>query len=173
MTLSTIKALVAVSSADLLAEATSVLAQGGIEHIRTARTMYDAVDLMHACVFSLFVIDGQLLVSTNPNKVRLAGVDFVRFIRMCEGSVSEAVVVFLRSSGRVQNLFEARVEITEARDAGASCIIAQPFVAENFHNFVRPAIDSPAPFIRTSAYTGPCRRVADIPVLHDRRKGKS
>jgi len=167
------KALVAVSTKDILADVSAVLLEQGIDDVHAVHSMYEAVDLMLEHVFSSFVIDGQLLISTDKNKRRLAGVDFVRFIRMCDGPVSEASIVFLRSAGGVQNLLEAQAEIADARDSGASCIVSQPLTIRKFGEVVEPNLVKNRAFIRTETYIGPCRRRGDYSVINERRAAPS
>jgi len=135
-----------------------------------ANSMYAAVDLMLEHDFSMFVVDGQLLYAQDRDRARVAGPDFVRFIRMCEGAVSEVPVIFLRTENGHQNLFEANAEIEQARDAGANGILPQPFDADRFDATVRPILLAPRPFVRSQGYVGPCRRVKDIAVRLERRK---
>ena len=135
--------------------------------------MYEAVDLMLEHAFSCFVIDGQLLISLDKNKQRLAGADFVRFIRMCDGPVSEASIIFLRSAGGAQNLLEAQAEIADARDNGASCIVSQPLTVRKFDEVIEPNLVKNRLFIRTENYVGPCRRRSDNSVTIERRADPS
>jgi len=163
------KILVAVSSQKLSAEIGDTLAAKDVGEFHVAHTMYEAVELMHDYLFSLFIVDGQLLVSNDNEKMRLAGVDFIRFIRMCEGPVSEAAIAFLRSTSQVQNILEASAEIMEAHEGGASCIISQPLTPEKFEEAVDPILKQPRTFIRARDYTGPCRRRKTIQIDHNRR----
>jgi len=165
-----IKALIAVSSEKISSQVGDILAARGISECYKAHTQHAAVDLMHENLFSLFIVDGQLLISDDKDKIRIAGVDFVRFIRMCDGVVSEANVVFLRSNRQAQNLLEARAEIIEARDSGATCIVGHPLTVEKFENLIEPILKQARIFIRDRTYTGPCRRYKNIPVEKERRK---
>jgi len=172
MPFETIRALVAVSTEEISEQVSTCLSAHGIKDIQMAFTMYQAVSLMHDYDFNMFVVDGRLLVSSNPNKVRVAGVDFVRFIRMCEGPVSEAHVLFLRSDRHPDGMLAANSEFNEAREGGASCVLAQPLTDEKFERYVQPLLENPPAFIRERSYTGPCRRKVDAPVTVDRRKAK-
>lgn len=167
------KTLVAVSDKGMVADIGNVLLEKGIEDFHVVHSMYEAVDLMLEHSFSCFVIDGQLLISSDKYKQRLAGVDFVRFIRMCDGPVSEASVIFLRSTGSVQNLLEAQAEIADARDSGASCIVSQPLTSHKFNEIIEPNLAQNRTFIRTANYVGPCRRRGDNDVTIERRTAQS
>lgn len=167
---SSIQALVAVSSEEISEKVIARLEKNGITDIHTVYTMYQGVALMHDYDFNMFIIDGRLLVSSNPQKIRVAGVDFVRFIRMCEGPVSEAHILFLRSENHPEGLVAANAEFEEARAAGANSVMAQPITQEKYDRHVAPQLENPRDFIRSSSYTGPCRRHIDIPVKIDRRQ---
>lgn len=171
MSSSPIQALVAVSSEAISERVCACLREKGITDIETVYTMYQGVALMHDHEFNMFVIDGRLLVSTNPQKVRVAGVDFVRFIRMCEGPVSEAHILFLRSENHPEGLVAANAEFEEARAAGAHSVMAQPITLEKYDRHVAPQLEGPREFIRSGGYTGPCRRRMEIPVKIERRGG--
>jgi two-component system chemotaxis response regulator CheY len=165
-----INVLVAVSTEDIGKRVSACLQKAGISKIITAYTMYQAVALMHDNEFNMFVVDGRLLVSSNQDKIRVAGVDFVRFVRMCEGPVSEAHILFLRSENHPEGLIAANSEFMEAREGGASSVMAQPLTGEKFERHVAPNLENPRLFIRERNYLGPCRRRVDLPVKIDRRK---
>ena len=161
--------MVAVSAEGMAADIGAILAKKGIVDIHIVCSMYEAVDLMLEQVFDYFVVDGELCLSSAADNVRLAGVDFVRFIRMCAGPVSEAHILFLRSDTKSQNLLEANAEVMEARDGGASCIIGRPFTAGKYNEIVEPVLRGNRAFIREKSYVGPCRRHNDRTVAVERR----
>ena len=168
-----LNALVAVSSPELSASVCEFLISKGIYRVRTADCMHEAIDHMLKTEISLFVIDGQLVATHEDLRNLVVGVDFARFIRMCEGPVSEAHVIFFRSSTECLDLIEANNEIMEARQAGVTCILPQPFNAERFETIAEPFILHPQPFVRSADYTGPSRRIVDVPVTVERRSGKN
>ncbi len=167
-----LNALVAVSCKELSAQVCEFLIDKGIARIRTADSMYEAIDYILEDEVSLFVIDGQLLVNKEDGRTNIAGVDFVRFIRMCKGDVSEAHIIFYRSSSDDVDLIEANVEILEARQAGATCILQPQFNAERFEALAEPFLIHPQLFVRTSTYVGPCRRLEDVMAPVERRIGR-
>lgn len=167
-----LNALVAVSSPELSASVCEFLISKGIYRVRTADCMHEAIDHMLKTEISLFVIDGQLVATHEDLRNLVVGVDFARFIRMCEDPVSEAHVIFFRSSTDCLDLIEANNEIMEAQQAGVTCILPQPFCADRFETIAEPFILHPQAFVRSENYTGPSRRVTDVPVAVDRRNGK-
>lgn len=164
-----LKVLVAVSSRELAESFRHFFFKKGAAHIECVSSMYQAADLMLEHDFTLFILDGQLLYSRELHKASVAGVDMVRFIRMCSGEVSEMPVVFLRTSSQQQNILEAQAEIKEARDAGANLIMAQPIDTERLETELERLMKAPKEFIRKPVYIGPCRRQQDVDVGVDRR----
>lgn len=165
-----LKVLIAVSSEKLADDLCGYFAEQAVLEMETVMSMYEAVDLMLEHRFNMFVIDGQLLYDQDAFRQRVAGVDFVRFIRLCQGPVAEAPVLFLRSVRERQNLLEANAEIEEAKNAGANAVIAQPFDFTQFDGMLQAVFDTPAEFVRAPAYTGPCRREGQVTVPMERRR---
>lgn len=164
-----LNALVAVSSPELSAGVCEFLISKGIKRVRTADCMHEAIDYMLKTEISLFVIDGQLVATHEDLRNLIVGVDFARFIRMCEGPMSEAHVIFFRSKAEALDIIEANNEIMEAQKAGVTCILPQPFNRDRFEAIAEPFVLRPQPFVRAKTYTGPSRRQLDIPVSVDRR----
>jgi len=156
-----------------MADISAVLLEKGVQDIYWVHSMYEAVDIMLEHSFSSFVIDGQLPVSKDKHKARIAGVDFARFIRMCDGPVSEAAIIFLRSASHALNLFEAEAEIAEAKDGGVDCIVSQPLTIRKFNEVVEPNLAQNRAFVRNESYIGPCRRRDDTVVTKERRANPS
>jgi len=164
-----LKALVALSDVESIAMVNTVLSNRGISDIFYAMCTHDAIDAMVETRFDLFIVDARVPVTLKRAVILHGGIDYIRFIRMCEGAISEATVVFLRSQTNVQNLLEAHAEIVSAKDAGASCVLAQPFTEKKFDSEVVPLVIKPRSFIRSLHYTGPCRRRRSTNVKVERR----
>lgn len=169
MSYESLNALVAVSEPTLSASVCEFLISKGVKRVRAADSMHEAIDYMLESEISMFVLDGQLLASKDDGRRIVAGVDFARFIRMCEGAVSEAHIIFYRSSTDYVNLIEANDEVLEAQRAGVTCILPSSFCANKFETIAEPFLLCPQEFIRTGNYVGPNRRVKDIPVAFERR----
>lgn len=165
-----INALVALSDTDVSKTVCKVLKQRDITSIIEVESTYQAIDEMHKRLFNLFIVDARVPVTLERSATLYGGIDYIRFIRMCVGNVSEANVIFLRTHVGSQNLLESRSEIIEAQDAGASCVLLQPFTLQKFDDNVQPLISTPPVFIRAGTYTGPCRRKKAVAVEVDRRK---
>tara|TARA_R110002096_G_scaffold66686_1_gene162299 strand:- start:51 stop:563 length:513 start_codon:yes stop_codon:yes gene_type:complete len=164
-----LKALIALSDADAASEASRVLERRGISNLLSVKCTYDAIDAMVKGSFGLFVVDAPIPMTLSRPGVP-GGIDFIRFIRMCEGEMGEAVVVFLRSKLGEVNLLQVRDEIVTVRDSGANCILNHPLTFAKFDEYVAPDLVKPRLFLRMAGYTGPCRRRVKIPVENERRK---
>lgn len=102
-----------------------------------------AVKSLSALKTRLVIVDYDLL--------EFGGPDFVRFIRLCDGKLQEAAVCVTINK-------PDRDKVIVTRDAGANEIIALPLTFETLDKKITQALENPAPFIRHTAYTGPCRR---------------
>ncbi len=162
-------ALVAVSSQELSTRVCDFLISKGIGCLKAAENMYGAIDHMRQNEFTLLIVEGQLKISGDSKPGEFAGLDFVKFTRMCTGGVSEAPVVFIRSEPHALDLIEANAEILDAKNAGVNSILTQPFTCEKFEKFAEPALMEPQTFVRSPYYTGPCRRMLDMFVDEERR----
>jgi len=125
-----------------------------------ATTAQKAIEHMHKNRASLFFVDYEL-----PN---LGGVDFVKFLRMCDGPVSEAFVVMVISAPDID-------KVGAARDCGSHEILGLPLTTKLMNTRLTHMIGKPKPFIRHPAYTGPCRRRERVKIYHgeDRRSKKT
>ena len=164
-----IRALLALSDNDAVVEVSRMLKHRGITDLLAVNCTYDAINAMLQDYYHLFIVDAFVPMSADRPSM-LGGLDFIRFLRMCDGPVKKSVAVFLRSGLGRLNLLEARQEIENARDAGANCILSQPLTLKKFDETVVPQLVKPRPFFTTENYTGPCRRYKKIPVKVDRRQ---
>lgn len=164
-----IRALIALSDSDTAIEISRMLEHRGITDQLVVGCTYDAIDAMLKEYYHLFIVDAFVPMSIDRPGM-LGGVDFIRFLRMCEGPVKKSVAVFLRSELGRLNMLEVRQEIVTARDAGANCILSQPLTLKKFDESVVPQLLEPRPFLTTENYTGPCRRRKQLPVKVERRE---
>ncbi|MFC3050330.1 ANTAR domain-containing protein [Kordiimonas pumila] len=163
------KALIAVSDTRVADTINFILGSHNIMDVVRVDCTHDAIDAMLDIRFDLFFVDARVPVTFQRNAVLYGGIDYIRFIRMCEGRVSEATIVFMRQQSSMQNLLETRDEILSARDAGASCVLTHPLTIEKFDEEVLPILAKPKPFVRARSYTGPDRREKQFQVSRDRR----
>jgi len=110
-----------------------------------------AIDLMHKNKANLFFVDYEI-----PH---YGGVDFVKFIRMCEGPVSEAFVVMVIGSPDLD-------KVCAARDCGSHEILGLPLTTKLMSTRLSHMISNPKPFVRHPVYTGPCRRRERVRIYH-------
>jgi DNA-binding response OmpR family regulator len=150
-------ALVALSNVQLGRTIWHFLREQGIGGGRLVTSARDAVVRMEQTRFSLFFVDYEL--------PEFGGVDFIKFIRMVDGPMSEAFVVMV-----IPN--PSREKVWAARDAGAHEILGLPLTAKLLHARLDHMIGNPKPFIRAASYIGPCRRREVVKIHHgvERRK---
>jgi len=165
-----LKALVIVPDDEVANSILSVLHKRDVRKLFHANCTQNAICAMVETQFNLVVIDGCVSVAPDKEYITDAGVDFIRFIRMCEGPVSEAIIVYLRCDHKHQNLVEASSEISDAQNAGANIILSRPFTIEKFDNDVAPHVLNPRQFVKTIRYTGPCRRKRKKAVVVEKRR---
>ncbi|WP_262690784.1 response regulator [Kordiimonas aestuarii] len=152
-----LNAMVALSNAQLGRTIWHFLREQGIGGGRLVTSARDAVVRMESARFSLFFVDYEL-----PD---FGGVDFIKFIRMVDGPMSEAFVVMV-----IPN--PDREKVWAARDAGAHEILGLPLTAKLLHARMNHMVGNPKPFIRATSYIGPCRRREVVKIHHgvERRK---
>lgn len=136
-----IKAIIALSDPGEAARAALVLAHRGVLNPLVVSSTHEAIDAMVDTSFHLFVVDAKV-PATLERPGTYGGIDFIRFIRMCEGSVSRAVVTFMRTKVGDITMLEAQDEIVEAKAAGATCLLAHPVTLEKFDDIVQPALEA-------------------------------
>lgn len=165
-----LKVLIVLSDTAIAQNVSDELALCGINDISIAESTNQAVDQMVRRTFNIIVVDARVPVTLKRSAVLYGGIDFVRIVRMCEGGIGEALIVFLRSKIGEQNLFENRAEMLEAQEAGADVLMAQPFTAEKLNTEVLAHGTQDGPMVCTPSYSGPCRRVDTVGVEIDRRQ---
>lgn len=139
MVRSKIDALVALADADTAAAVARVLIHRNINVSLQVSCTYEAVNAMVDQQFQLFVLDALIPMKQDRPNIH-GGIDFIRFLRMCEGVASEAVAVFVRSPLSRVTSIEAQDEIGAAREAGADCIVTRPLTLEKFDRVVAPLL---------------------------------
>lgn len=92
------------------------------------------------------------------------GVDFAKFIRMCDGPIAEVPIMMIMPAPN-------REKVLEARDGGVNEILGLPLTGKQIHDRLLHMAGHPKPFVRGTSYIGPCRRRETMKVYHgpDRR----
>jgi len=165
-----INALIAVADEHVSQEICAVLKQRNTNKIVVVKSTHEAIDAMHATLFNLFIVDADIPVTLQNATLMPGGLDYIRFIRMCAGEVSEATITFIKDATKIRDFLNCKSQAVEALKAGSSCVVYPPFVAEKFDKVIAPLLSNPPKFIRTHHYTGPCRRHDLVSVERDMRK---
>lgn len=127
-----------------------------IRDIVVVRDCDSAMRLLRTDDFSALFCDGE-----QPAVGRLP---FAVAVRRAEGMRNPMLPVFLVSAVPGQRL------VSRARDLGVNSVLARPISAAAIARKLSIAIHAPRPFIVTSEYFGPDRRVRDKRRADDRRK---
>jgi CheY-like chemotaxis protein len=100
-----------------------------------------------------------VLRETNPDVVVLdwvmegmSGLEVIRMIRTNPGSPNPFVPVIMLTG------YTSADYVRQARDAGVNEFIAKPVSVKTMMSRMVSVIEHPRPYVRTSAYFGPCRR---------------
>lgn len=95
----------------------------------------------------------------------LGGLDFCRFVRMVNKSVSYAPQILCMKA-------PDKAKVMQARDAGINKIILMPFTTGSLIKTVQDMMLYPRPFVQISGYDGPCRRhtAPAVRTQNERRK---
>lgn len=154
---SAMHALIAMSNYQLGRTVWHFLRDEGVGSCMMVTNTQDAVSRMHTNRFNLFFVDYDL--------PEFGGVDFVKFLRLCDGPISEAFVVIVIPS-------PDKDKVMAARDGGAHEILGLPLTAKLMNTRLYHMVENPKPFIRCPSYIGPCRRREVVTIYHgtERRK---
>lgn len=137
------KALVALSNVQLAEYIWHFLKDNGADTVQLVHHSKDAVSRMRDFTFTHFFVGHHL--------EEFGGPDFARFIRMCDGKMSEAPIIMIMSN-------PDREKVIESRDSGVSEIMSIPFTGLQLEERLGYVAAKPKEFIRTSTYIGPNRR---------------
>ncbi|SDE05671.1 hypothetical protein [Kordiimonas lacus] len=151
------KVLVALSNKQLGETIWHYLKDSGVGQVQLVDTMKEAVHRMQAFQFTHFFLDFDFGDH--------GGSDFAKFIRMCDGAVSEAPIIMIMPTPSKDKVFTAR-------DAGVNEILGLPLTGKQIDTRLQYISAQPKPFVRAATYIGPCRRREVMQVFHgkDRRR---
>ena len=115
-----------------------------------ASIVYDARDVAEA--FSIcrqYSID---VVFADYHLGFMDGVSFVRLMRTATDSPNPYMPIIMLSA------YSESARVTAARDAGATEFCVKPVTAGEIYRKIVEVVAHPRPFVRTTAFFGPCRR---------------
>lgn len=151
-------ALIAMSNDQLGRTVWHFLRDQGIGSCMMVTSAKDAVARMQTNRFNLFFADYEL--------PEFGGVDFVKFLRLCDGDWAEAFAVMVIPA-------PDKGKVMAARDGGCHEILGLPLTAKLLTSRLDHMISKPKPFIRCATYIGPCRRREVVRIYHgDERRSK-
>lgn len=151
------RVLVAISNKQLAEYVWHFLKNSGVRNVQVVHHSRDALLRMNTTVFTHFVLGHHLDDAGGP--------DFTRFIRMCEGSVSEAPILMVMSNPDAD-------KVVECRDSGVNEIMVTPITGKMLETRLQHMTLKPKKFIRSATYIGPDRRRPNAPLFEgvDMRK---
>lgn len=137
----------------------SVLMQKGIKRVFVASNNQEAVSQLNEQSYNMILIE--------EGFPELGGADFCRFLRMTAGPISVAPIVYGIISAEKERVFTAR-------DSGASKIVLMPLSPNKLIATIEAAIREMRPFIQTTSFRGPDRRITGQKPFHgpDKRKAQ-
>lgn len=137
----------------------AVLMQQGMRRVASAENNRDAVSQMQEQHYNMIVIE--------ENFPALGGADFCRFLRLTNTPMAVAPIVYGIRHADKESVFAAR-------DAGASKIVLMPFSAKSLVGTLQAAVREIRPFVQTSSFNGPDRRITKKNTYSgpERRKGQ-
>jgi two-component system, chemotaxis family, chemotaxis protein CheY len=124
----------------------AILRGVGIGTIKEASDGADALDVMRNGIPDIVICD--------LNMAPIDGVDFTHMIRTAPDSPFPFVPIIMMT-GHTE-----RSKVMAARDAGVNELVAKPISAKTLLDRIVAVIDRPRAFVKTTHYTGPCRRRA-------------
>lgn len=153
----TMRVLVAVSNKQLAEYIWHFLKDSGVRNAQVVHHSRDALLRMNTTVFTHFIIGHHLDDAGGP--------DFTRFIRMCEGPISEAPILMVMSNPNAE-------KVVECRDSGVNEIMVTPITGKLLETRLIHMAAKPKKFIRSATYIGPDRRRPNAPLFEgvDMRK---
>lgn len=152
------KVLVALSNKQLGETIRHYLKDSGVGQVQLVDSLKEALHRMQAFQFTHFFLDFDFGDH--------GGADFAKFIRMCDGQVSEAPIVMIMPSPSKDKVFAAR-------DAGVNEILGLPLTAKQMDARLQHLGAHPKPFVRATTYIGPCRRREAMQVYHGKERRKT
>ena len=121
-----------------------VLRSLGVRELKEASDGADAFTIMRNNPVDIIITDWEM----SP----LDGLEFVRMVRTAADSPNPFVsIIMLSAHTEVYRVFQAR-------DAGVNEFLAKPVAPRSLYARIVKAIEQDRPFVRSSRYTGPCRR---------------
>jgi len=141
---SDLRVLIAMANDQAAKGARAVFKEQAAEIFQIAEGKRDALEKMQTTAFNLLLVEDTFS--------DLGGVDFVRFVRMTNGPMSVAPVIFALKEPN-------RDSVLEARNAGVNKMVVMPFTAAGLLKNLADIMLNPRPFIRITGYDGPCRRL--------------
>lgn len=148
-------ALIAMSNYQLGRSVWHFLRDEGVGSSMVVSSTREAVFRMQSNRFNLFFVDYDL-----PD---FGGVDFCKFLRLCDGPVAESYVVMVIPSPNMD-------KVMAARDGGSHEILGLPLTAKLMRTRLGHMIGNPKPFVRCSSYIGPCRRREVVKIYHGQER---
>ena len=135
----------------------SVLMQQKLKRVFVASNNQEAVSQLGEQAYNMILIE--------EGFPELGGADFCRFLRMTDGPMAVAPIIYGIISPE-------KGRVLAARDAGASKIVIMPLSPKKLLQTIHAAIKEMRPIIQTTAYRGPDRRMMGPKPFHgpDKRK---
>ncbi|MBL4788588.1 MAG: hypothetical protein JKY60_05900 [Kordiimonadaceae bacterium] len=151
--------MLALSNAQTAEALKGVLMQNRVRRVASARDNQDAVSQMMDHHYNMIVIE--------EGFPHLGAADFCRFLRLTNTPMAVAPIIYgIRLAEKKR--------VLAGRDCGASKIVLMPLSAGTLVGTLQAAVREMRPFIQTTGYNGPDRRITKAKGYKgpNRRKGQ-
>lgn len=115
----------------------------GVSHVREAKSVPGAIDLIYSEEFDVVILDFFL--------GELDGADFAWVVRRDANCVNREVPILLITS------MPDHHKVLKVRDAGINGMLTKPIAPKDLYERIYRMLASPRPFLITPAYVGPQR----------------
>lgn len=115
---------------------------------------------------ALAILEGFLpdIILTNCRMQPMGGLEFARRLRAADDQPYQTVPIIMLSAESEA----AQAEL--ARNAGINAFLIKPVLSAALREQILRLIENPGPFVRSSAYTGPERRLSTDPYVGPERR---
>ena len=122
----------------------------GVQHVRFARDVPSAVELVYGEDFDAVILDFFL--------GELDGADFAKHVRHDEDCCNREVPILLITG------MPDHHKVMKVLDAGINGMLAKPIAAKDLYHRIHAMLADPKPFVITNDYVGPMRSRKKPPV---------
>ncbi|WP_286829839.1 MULTISPECIES: hypothetical protein [Kordiimonas] len=126
----------------------------GLKHMLLSYGVSSSMAVDNRRATNLMATETYNIIVTNESFPKLGGADFTRFIRLTDKPMAIAPIIYGLE-------MPSRERVLEARDAGATKVVAMPFTVTGLMKAISLAMTDGRPIVQHTSYSGPDRRIAN------------